>query len=649
MSFAFRALELENWLVYSGKKRLEFPEYESRRNLIIIHGPNGYGKTSLLLALKYIFEGERLSRDELLGLWHHGARDAGDGSLEVALELTHRGRVCKIVRGCDFSLRSGGAFSHSPRIDLLLDGTRQKDLVEDKIQELLPKDCLDVLFFDGADISRYALQENDADTREAIEKVLGIPAARNLREDLSKVIKNLESEQRDLLEESEQAQALLLEIGDKEAELERYQEGRAELLERRATLLTVSSELEAELEKSKAIENELELQREKRQRRAELDERIGEIDTQMRSLIGQLPLFILENPLRQIVEEMQAKQQVSPRVQVLDAQLRTLEELIEKSACLCEREIDQDVREVLKGKLASIERLLTDRNRGHQVPSEELVTLKALLRSLEARRFDPDDLIDLRSAVDTEREEVMVELAKLKKRLESHRDISVSDISRQIGQIEEQLGNCTADIEGNHRNIQRTETELRESKRERDQLGVVNEQARGVTRTIVEAQKAHQAVSELVSQLVAERRAAIQSKATEVFRRITNKPREYDRLELRGDYSLKVIRHDGSVVTNEQLSAGEKEVVAYSFITALNLASPDPAPFVMDTPFGHLDSGHRRGLLESLPELKVQAFLLATDRDLPPGERDSIDSYIAKEYVLKRDQVRAATLIEEEL
>jgi DNA sulfur modification protein DndD len=100
-------------------------------------------------------------------------------------------------------------------------------------------------------------------------------------------------------------------------------------------------------------------------------------------------------------------------------------------------------------------------------------------------------------------------------------------------------------------------------------------------------------------------------------------------------------------VEHKKLSAGEKEVVAYSFITALNLSSVDPAPFVMDTPFGHLDSDHRSGLLCSLPNLHVQAILLATDRDLPKVERDRIDRSIAKEFELKRDQRRAITTIEE--
>jgi DNA sulfur modification protein DndD len=99
-------------------------------------------------------------------------------------------------------------------------------------------------------------------------------------------------------------------------------------------------------------------------------------------------------------------------------------------------------------------------------------------------------------------------------------------------------------------------------------------------------------------------------------------------------------------VENEKLSAGEKEVLAYSFITALNLSSPNPAPFVMDTPFGHLDSKHRDRLLQSLHQLDVQVFLLATDRDLPPAEREQLQNHIADEFVIQRDQDAARSYIE---
>ena len=235
MSFTFRALHLENWLVYSGRTTIRFPDYEYGRNLIVIHGRNGYGKTSLLQALRYVFEGERLSKDELVNLWHEGARSEDSGKFEVALEFTHGGRQCKLVRGCDFERRAG-QLTCKPRAELFFDGKRQQDMVDDKIQELLPQDCLDFIFFDGAEISRYALGETKKTTRDAIEKILGIPAARNLRQDLEDLIRSLEQEQQKLLEDKQEAQNLILKIDELENELERYSKRRSELMDKKRSL-----------------------------------------------------------------------------------------------------------------------------------------------------------------------------------------------------------------------------------------------------------------------------------------------------------------------------------------------------------------------------------------------------------------------------
>ncbi len=648
MSFTFRALRLTDWLVYSGSTRIDFPEFEPGRNLIVVHGQNGFGKTSFQRAMRYVFEGERLSKEELFDLWHEGARSEEGGFFEVALEFTHRGRQCKIIRGCDFK-PWGDNLRHAPRLDLYFDGERQEDLEEDRIQEeLLPRDCLDFVFFDGAEIIRYARGENENEEREAIEKILGIPATRNLRDDLGDVIRSLEKEQRQLLEKGDQAKELLLEISELEEKLRRYEKRLSEEAEKKRSLDSVQGELKMEREQIQAIEKELETLKEKTRRRASLEERIAEIDRETRQLVRELPLFMLEAPIRQVAEELRAREQISPKVQALDARLQTLRQLVEEDFCLCSREIDGESLAALRQAMASLEEMLAGRVSGSKGPSDDLRQLDVLRSVMQSRPFDPDHLIDRRSQLVTEMEEVETEIGRLKRQLKNHPDASVADISEQLGQIEQQIKDCTGSRESIEANRKRSESALKDKKRKLDALGIIDEQAKGVTLILQEAQKAQKAVSGLLDRLVQDRRSSIEAQATDVFLKITNKPDEYAGLRLRSDYSLEVQRHDGTAVDNEKLSAGEKEVVAYSFITALNLSSVDPAPFVMDTPFGHLDSGHRRGLLASLPELPVQAFLLATDRDLPPEGHDSIDRSIAKEFVLERDQKTASTSIQED-
>ena len=85
MSFVLQKLKLKDWLVYGGRTDLSFPDFELGRNLIVFNGSNGYGKTSLLQALFYVFR-NGISKSELKEYyWNHQAKAAGEGSLEVEI------------------------------------------------------------------------------------------------------------------------------------------------------------------------------------------------------------------------------------------------------------------------------------------------------------------------------------------------------------------------------------------------------------------------------------------------------------------------------------------------------------------------------------------------------------------------------------
>jgi len=61
MSFHFRKLQLKDWLVYGQTTIFDFPDFERGKNLVVIYGQNGYGKTSLLKALQFLFHNAHLS------------------------------------------------------------------------------------------------------------------------------------------------------------------------------------------------------------------------------------------------------------------------------------------------------------------------------------------------------------------------------------------------------------------------------------------------------------------------------------------------------------------------------------------------------------------------------------------------------------
>ena len=254
MSFHFQRVRLKDWLVYGDEIDIRLPNIAEGRNLVVLNGQNGFGKTSLLRALQFVFRGLR-NKSEYLESWNEKARQRGEGSVEVLLEFRHGGDVYTIIRGADFKAWRNGVAT-IPRVQLLVNGQELKDQVEDKVEQLLPRDCLDFVFFDGAEISRYAKRQHDEGVREAIEKVLGIPAVRNLRQDLKKVEDALEDEQERLLSSSTEAKALSQELEELKDVRENYQRRRQNIIERRQGLERTKTELDAEAQTVAAVERE---------------------------------------------------------------------------------------------------------------------------------------------------------------------------------------------------------------------------------------------------------------------------------------------------------------------------------------------------------------------------------------------------------
>lgn len=645
MSFHFKKLHLKNWLVYGGEHEVAFPDLREGQNLVVFDGQNGFGKTSLLRGLEFVFHGR--SRTGLIDFWHEKARDNGSGKLEIALDFTHRNRLCKLVRGATFGAR-GNSFTTAPYVRLWIDGEEQTDQIEDKIEQILPKQCQQFTFFDGAEITRYAQKQHEEGVRDAIERVLGIPAVRNLRDDLVKVIGQLEDEQADVMGAEEQSQTLLAEIDDLRGQEASCMERRQALLDGKRSIERTLQELEREAAEVEAIEAEREQLAEKQSRRADFEEKRKEIDGQIAELLRQAPLYLLLPALNQLTEELAAKQTTPARDAKLQAKKAVLEELVEEAKCVCGREIDDEIEAVLRRELSKIDSLLSRRPPlPRSSDQRELLDLISIVRQLRSAPPAGTELIDARASVDVRLEEVEKDISDLKERLAGHESVQVKELFQQMRELERNRSEINTDLQATEANLSRVASDLLEKQREFDRLAVGTERGAPLTRTLDKARRAHRAVTWLVESMVARKREQIEQLATQMFRRITNKPQEYAGVRVKDDYTVEVHRHDGTTVESAKLSAGEKEVVAYSFITARNLASAAPAPFVMDTPFGHLDSEHREGLLKSLPELKVQAFLLATDRDLPEGERDKVNEHIAAEYVIRRDQRGARSYFEE--
>ena len=127
------------------------------------------------------------------------------------------------------------------------------------------------------------------------------------------------------------------------------------------------------------------------------------------------------------------------------------------------------------------------------------------------------------------------------------------------------------------------------------------------------ARSAGSAFENVLDKLVEMRRTTIEKEATEIFRKLTNKPDEYKGLSIDDEYNISVLDFHDNEVQRETLSTGEREIVALSFVLGLMRASEKKAPLVLDTFFVHLDEAHYSSIVRALPSFGEQVILILTD------------------------------------
>jgi len=642
MSFEFRSLTLKNWLVYSEVK-INFDAPDQKRNLIVFYGRNGFGKTSLLRALQFVFHG-RLDHNELYNFLHDPQKNAGLSELAVTLEFLFDGQIHQLTRMATIS-PSGNAYNCSPSVKLIIDGHNQQDQIDDVIAKIIPKQTQQFVFFDGAEITRYSKRQHEDGVKEAIEQVLGIPAIRNLRDDLYTLIGKLEDEQADILSKQNIHTDLLQgkeEIEDLIASLETDKQTTSDRIK---ALRDALNKLQDEQIQVRLMEQDIRTLEEKEKRLADYEERLKEIESKIDEQIKSAPLRLLVNPIHNLLQQSEAKQRVSDKRALTQERKRIVEEILNDGNCICGRDIDDTATQVLENMLARIDVLVGQAGGKGDLAASEFTQLTRIHHDQQSKSAVATELISQKASINVKIDEVDADIRKLKESLKGHENASISDIYNQQADLENRLNMELKDQARIEMELDNAKRKSDDIQRKLDQSMTQTTQGDALKRTLLDTRNLHKAVSEYVEKLVKLKRIRIEEITTEIFLSITNKPDEYAGVTVEADYTLQVYRKDGSIVENEKLSSGEKEVLAYSFITALNLSTEIPAPFVMDTPFGHLDATHRNQLLDSLPRLGVQVLLLATDRDLPPVERDRIEPFILQEYEIIRDQKNARSII----
>ncbi|MCM1497802.1 MAG: AAA family ATPase [Clostridium sp.] len=96
-----------------------------------------------------------------------------------------------------------------------------------------------------------------------------------------------------------------------------------------------------------------------------------------------------------------------------------------------------------------------------------------------------------------------------------------------------------------------------------------------------------------------------------------------------------------------RLSKGERQIFILALYWALIEISGQNIPFVIDTPYARIDANHRREISEKFfPNISDQVIILSTDEEINEEYYKIVKPYVSKEYLLKNDANENRTSVE---
>lgn len=642
-------ITLENFRQYYGSQSLVFSK-DPRRNVTVIHGINGAGKSSLFLAINWCLYG---SSDPNIGklVSKEALSQADIGTpirTSVVLAFDHSNERYVISRSITGEKQLDGTINtiNENEDSFTVMRTRHDGAAipvnnpVGVINSILPSNASEYFLFDAEKIDNFARPEASDKVRHAIYNVLKLEILTRSRKHLEEVATEYrrelrlvsKGELRDLVESEEKARSereqLLLRKAEVESEIESARRKIAEVEQRLRDIQSVSSLQE----RRELIDHEL------KQRQNEWDVLIQQLKNLTTGSFVVFAQPIAERTLT-VIEEKRKRGEIPSNIRQ-----QFVQDLLDQLQCICGRSVEygseeyQRLLNLMNNKISdAVENQVSETGGYLRSSSEKAQSIKQSVNETMMRRRQ---LIDIIKAHEAELDDINRQLKDSPQEeissLENQRDKFRADIENSlIEQME-----VTRKIETLNKQILDLEVSIEKARKDetKEQL---------LTRKVHLAQRGADAINEVYQSFADEMRMRIEEQTKEVFKQLVWKDTHFSNIMLGPDYNLEVIDRY-NMRARPELSAGERQVLSLSFITAMSRVSEEEAPLVMDTPFGRLSSQHRNSITEQLPKLSHQLILFVTDEELRGQARKNLEEYIGAEYRLSFDRKTSCTYIDKE-
>lgn len=657
---------ITNLFSYFGPCEFDLTPTGDGRNVVLIWGRNGYGKTSFLNSLKLLLSGvsdeirdsihvgRKLKRDtyllgmgdEWMGAFNRQARAAGQKEFGVSLtwrETEGKVTVERIWRmeqdQTHETLRVSTDFGEPPEEDH--DGNVEGES-RAFIQARLPDAIMPFFIYDGEKVQQLAEANRDSQLHQ-IEQLLDLADIDVLNDYLGR---NLAQWRRASNDASQHTfNALLHEVQAIEEKLAKLGMDRQ----------TVNDEIEEtthairQADTALQARRQLALQAEEGRlavRRGEISSRLEERSlTFFEAFTRQAPLIlhpglmhaavqelskITSHPNRRLRDEVERIFFALPDRLLSDPPLPTppltasQEDFLRRKLSKIVASYRPDEADTKAGLFSNLapskaEPLLrivdefahNDRQRSQWAQElSDIRKLKTELVDIERKRNDLSSLAPQEQEAFKQR---MTEREALNAKL--------AELHRKTGELDDQQRNLNRELGQKQTELRQQERRLGDANAARDKLGL--------------AQKLRNALATYRNKLKVRRRQDIEDAINARFLELMTSHSLVSHIKVNDDFSLHYLDVQGEQVGMGNISAGMKQLVAQSLIWGLKDVSGKEAPVVVDTPLARIDRKHQENLITRYyPKAGSQVIVLPTDSELDSEKYALLKPHVYREYSL---------------
>lgn len=652
---------------------LKFPEPTEGKNIVLIGGMNGFGKTTILEALYLCLYGKDalphlaragLKTDDVRGyptflekaLNGEAKRDGADNMMSVRIVINRtKTKGIDITRRWYF--RANGNWRDEETIVREVNrdvaGTPRKDgergfsLSEMLEEQYVPAHIAPFFFFDGEEVKKLADQSRIEQVKQGLEGLLGVVLLRNLSERLktfedskrSRLTNfdqgNLEQLQQKLQEEETKLTGAKTALEKNKDETDQLKAERKSLLDRIVAAGGGGGEIATVKD---LVEEREQLRNAKKTAEGQLSKIVAD----------KLPFYLMPNRLLQ-----DFKEQINSEIALTkwQTECRALQPKQEKFFYqLLKADNFAFTPDLNPEQLSALEKRVEAAWQSLFLPpppncADEFVhdylhdelKQKAIkfLAGLTVGQKEVNDLLMQKADLEKRIDEVSRQISRIEG---IDRDGTLTELKNQLNAImqksdalESQTGNMAREIVSLEAIIHQTRATYESERQRRDSTSP--------DRSLVEkSERMRRVIEDVIPQLFPLKVRQLSLAMTRVYKQLAHKS-QVSKIVIDNDGTTTILSANGKEL-NFDRSAGENQIFATALIAGLAEVSKIHAPLVVDTPLGRLDSMHRANIFGFwTSDESRQVILLSQDEEISPAHFKTIKKNVCKTYLLEHSEV----------